>query len=359
MTIQEFYNELIERIMEECNVKIDSSKIIKYVKISKSQNSTATKTSLTCNILELINNFGTNIYYRLKNNQTLPSTSLQNGLSIIMKNVQQNQLHLPVFSQLSKPNRKLILQQDIINWIKNNGKCSYHIPPTLMQFFGHANPESYKEKRKLFDLNELNFHYQSLAHYLATPWMLTPKFRWLLNELDSFIVSISGYISFLQQQKEISAINHNSEVLYNKLVNVFTSTLSWKLIDIKKYLPMDPIMLISDMSASESLNKKAIDTHIKLTLDLVAAKFLAGKAADAVVAVDERHHDVVVHLATVISVNDLLKQIKHECTPKIMIPSTQWLWLQFWPKNLSQLSSLQYNPKLHFNLTIILKRRAI
>ena len=70
--------------------------------------------------------------------------------------------------------------------------------------------------------------------------------------------------------------------------------------------------------------------------------FLAGKAADAVVAADERRHDTVVHLATAISVNDLLQQIKNECTPDIVTPSAQWFRLQFWPKNPSQISSFQY-----------------
>src|SRR6266516_3924611 len=55
----------------------------------------------------------------------------------------------------------------------------------------------------------------------------------------------------------------------------------------------------------------------------------AGKAADAVTAVDERRHDTIVHLATAISVNDLLHQIKLECPPETPIPSAQWLRLQF------------------------------
>ena len=55
----------------------------------------------------------------------------------------------------------------------------------------------------------------------------------------------------------------------------------------------------------------------------VAAKFLARKAADAVTAVDERRYDMIVHLATAISVNDLLHQIEHECPSETLIPSLQ------------------------------------
>ncbi|CAG8481522.1 15476_t:CDS:1 [Gigaspora rosea] len=97
-------------------------------------------------------------------------------------------------------------------------------------------------------------------------------------------------------------------------------------------------MLTGDMSASESLDEKIIDTRIRLALDLgdpkvftdlrehntrrlskydafwnVVAQFLAGKATDTVVAVNERRHGTIVYLAMAISVNDLLRQIQNEC----------------------------------------------
>jgi len=53
-----------------------------------------------------------------------------------------------------------------------------------------------------------------------------------------------------------------------------------------------------------------------------------------------------VHLATTISVNDLLHQIEHECPSGTLIPSAQWLRLQFWPKNPARLSSLQFTGRL-------------
>ncbi|CAG8773660.1 38872_t:CDS:1 [Gigaspora margarita] len=108
-------------------------------------------------------------------------------------------------------------------------------------------------------------------------------------------------------------------------------------------------MLTGDMSASESLDEKIIDIRIRLALDLsdpeistdlrehntkrpskydafwnVVAQFLVGKATDTIVAIDERHHDTVVHLATAISVNDLLHQIQNKCTLDIVTPSAQW-----------------------------------
>ena len=108
-------------------------------------------------------------------------------------------------------------------------------------------------------------------------------------------------------------------------------------------------MLTGDVSAANTTNDAKVDERVKIALELgdpeiiidlrehrsersskydtfweIAAQFFAGKAADAVTAVDERRHDTVVHLATAISVNDLLHQIKRECPPETPIPSAQW-----------------------------------
>ena len=84
-------------------------------------------------------------------------------------------------------------------------------------------------------------------------------------------------------------------------------------------------MLTGDVSAAESANEAKIDKRVRLALELgdseividlrehnngrpgkydifwkVAVKFLVGKAADAITAVDERRHDMIMHLATAI-----------------------------------------------------------
>jgi hypothetical protein len=109
-------------------------------------------------------------------------------------------------------------------------------------------------------------------------------------------------------------------------------------------------MLTGDTSTSVNSNEAKVDKRVKLALELgdpeiavdlrehnsgrpgkydffwkTAAQFLAGKAANAVTAVDECRHDTVVHLATAISVNDLLHQIECNCPSEIPIPSAQWL----------------------------------
>jgi hypothetical protein len=130
-------------------------------------------------------------------------------------------------------------------------------------------------------------------------------------------------------------------------------------------------MLTGDVSAAETVNEAKVDERVRLALELgdpeiaidlrehndgqpgkydifwkTATQFLAGKAADAVTAVDERRHNTVVHLATAISVNDLLHQIELECPSGTPIPSAQWLRLQFWPKSPTRLSSLQFTGRL-------------
>ena len=126
-------------------------------------------------------------------------------------------------------------------------------------------------------------------------------------------------------------------------------------------------MLTGDVSAAETTNEAKVNERVRLALELgdpeitidlrehkdkksskydvfwkTAAQFLAEKAADAVTAVDERRHDTVVHLATAISVNDLLHQIERNCPSETPIPSVQWLRLQFWPKDPIRRSSLQF-----------------
>ncbi|CAG8449099.1 2638_t:CDS:2 [Scutellospora calospora] len=102
-------------------------------------------------------------------------------------------------------------------------------------------------------------------------------------------------------------------------------------------------MLTGDVSVADTTNQTKVDEQVRTALDLrnseiaidlcehntrrlskydafweIAAQFLEGKAANAVTA------------------------IKKECISEIAISSAQWLRLQFWLKNLTWLSSLQF-----------------
>lgn len=77
-----------------------------------------------------------------------------------------------------------------------------------------------------------------------------------------------------------------------------------------------------------------------------ASKYLEGIAQESVLAVDERRHDLFQHLATAISVRDFRNQVLKICPSDIPIPSLQWIRLQFWPKNPTYKSSLQFTSRL-------------
>ena len=63
---------------------------------------------------------------------------------------------------------------------------------------------------------------------------------------------------------------------------------------------------------------------------------------DVGLAVEERRHSQITHLARVISVRDLLQQVSARCPPSTPVPSRSWLSLQFWPKNVHAQSKVHY-----------------
>ncbi|GES82303.1 uncharacterized protein LOC111136195 [Rhizophagus clarus] len=77
-----------------------------------------------------------------------------------------------------------------------------------------------------------------------------------------------------------------------------------------------------------------------------ALKYLEGIAQESILAVDERRHDIFQHLAVAISIRDFQNQVLKICPLNIPTPSLQWIRLQFWPKNLTHKSSLQFTCKL-------------
>ncbi|PKY60554.1 hypothetical protein RhiirA4_484384 [Rhizophagus irregularis] len=465
--IESFFEKLITKeISPECGITIEVSEVIERVELSETSASTATKVSPDCNIIELTSSMGVHIHYRLKNDTTATPDLIpqRNCFMIMMQNAHRTPMHLPTFAHSVKANRK----QFIVNLVEtiwyidmcNHEKFkerSCHIPELFHEFFGRADPESYKQSRKSFDANELNLHCQALAPYATSSWMLMANFDWLRDAFDRFIIAISTVT--VKVHKKNIWVTPVDKTKYNPLKNLLTDLPSWKPVDIEEYLPNDPMMryiqglshafcfkigeyrfnsgnnsfhaisiwkideqademttlqentrivselqadaphyhtrtmrinyqhtcdlllpkvkssalrtiyrmLTGDISAANTTNDAKVDERVRLALELgdpeitidlrehgsgrsrkyntfwkISAQFLAGKAADAVTAVDERRHDTVVHLATAISVNDLLRQIKRECPPEIPIPSAQWLRLQFWPKNPTRLSSLQF-----------------
>jgi len=184
MTIEDFFVKLITKeLSPECNIVVTSSEVIERVEISETPVAVATQVSPICSIMKLTISIGICIQYRLKTDDNIISNPItqQNGLMILMQNARQTQLHLPTFLQSGRSNRKQKLRSDLVDWIHrydggwstqsyanmqgkqfiNNltetiwyidmrshqklEKRNYHIPELFLEFFGRADPESYKE----------------------------------------------------------------------------------------------------------------------------------------------------------------------------------------------------------------------
>ncbi|PKB93803.1 hypothetical protein RhiirA5_507835 [Rhizophagus irregularis] len=243
MSVKDFFIKLVNKeLSPECNIALANSEEIERVELSETPTAIATQVSPSCNIVEPTKSVGIHMHYRLKPDETISTTGPLNSFTILMQNERKSQLYFPIISQSNKINRKQTLRNDLVNWIQNHGgewstqsyadtrgkefiisltetiwyidmrnhkkfeERSYYIPDLFLEFFDRANPESYKQSRKLFDANELNLHCQALAPYSTSSWMLMTNFNWLRDAFDDFIIAISGYTKYLQQHRNITAI---------------------------------------------------------------------------------------------------------------------------------------------------------
>ena len=306
MSLKDFFIKLVTKeLSPECKIAVTSSEVIESIKLSVTPVSIGTQVNLNCNIIELTKNVGIHIHYQLKVNDDSVSDMVpqRNSFTIMMQNARKTQLYLPTSLRSEGANRKLTLRSNLVDWIQSHsggwstqsyantqGKqfiisltetiwyidiCnyqkfeerSYHLPNLFLEFFGRANPKSYKQSRKIFDANELNLHCQALAPYATSSWMLMSNFDWLRDAFDSLIVTISKYVRFLQHQRDITALNHASETpirtidrsttikvhkqnvwvapvnkaKYYHLEQLLTDLSPWKPVDIEEYLPIDPL----------------------------------------------------------------------------------------------------------------------
>ena len=131
--------------------------------------------------------------------------------------------------------------------------------------------------------------------------------------------------------------------------------------------------LLSDFSASENSASQKVDERVNIMIELddpefisdfrhfnegstnqkfdifwsYAQKYFENTIDKTVLAVDERRHDTIQHLAQAISIRDLRQQVTNLYPPDTEMLSEQWLRLQFWPRNLTYLFSLKYTGKLN------------
>lgn len=110
---------------------------------------------------------------------------------------------------------------------------------------------------------------------------------------------------------------------------------------VKQLLDIEP----EDMQTVSDLHDITTERKTKFNVFWEeCAKFLN---EDVGLAVDDRQHTSVVHLAKAISVCDLIEQVKARCLPNCLIPSQEWVRLQFWPKTPRTHAALYYTGRLN------------
>ena len=108
--------------------------------------------------------------------------------------------------------------------------------------------------------------------------------------------------------------------------------------------PEDPNTIV-DLREVKSTEKR---TKFNVFWD-EAQKFIN---EDLGVAVDDRRHGEVTHLAKAISIRDLREQVSSRCPPGTPIPSDEWLRLQFWPKTKKAAVSMHYTGRLNVRFMV-------
>ena len=126
------------------------------------------------------------------------------------------------------------------------------------------------------------------------------------------------------------------------------------------------IICIGDQSASETTDQAKLDARIHQIIDMedmstigdlrtlntgAASRYdrfweECDKYLHDKTAVDDRRHDNITHLAHAISVRDLVEQVKTRCSSDVLVPSIEWVRLQFWPKTPSAKVALHYTGRL-------------
>ena len=132
--------------------------------------------------------------------------------------------------------------------------------------------------------------------------------------------------------------------------------------------------IIGDQSSSDTTDQSVVDKRIQLILDMEDPDILPDLrihnsghitkyedfwskceeflAEDIGVAVDNRRHDVITHIACAISVRDLVQQVRNRCPDGTPISSNEWVRLQFW----SSLAKSLCNTG-HFKMKLMVQQR--
>lgn len=133
-----------------------------------------------------------------------------------------------------------------------------------------------------------------------------------------------------------------------------------------------------DSSASSNIQQEQVDERVRLALDCEDEDIVwdlreknegrpekytvfwdhCQKYIDSQLeaATDERRHDTCMHFAVAMSIRDFVSKVARLCPENTPIPSEKWVYLQFWPKDPTKLSSLHHTGrfKLKFMIQVII-----
>lgn len=132
--------------------------------------------------------------------------------------------------------------------------------------------------------------------------------------------------------------------------------------------------LAGDSSASTNVDQAQVDEHVRLALDCEDEEIIwdlrelnerhqqkysvfwdyCQQYIDSRLeaATDERRHDSCMHFAVAMSVKDFTSEVSKLCPEGTPIPSEKWVYLQFWPKDSTKLSSLHHTGRFRLKFLV-------
>ncbi|CAG8514163.1 21530_t:CDS:2 [Racocetra persica] len=301
ITVRQFYEDLIAgKIVHE--VQLNNEDRLQPVKVEFSSNTTGpfNVVSMECNMVEAIEAWGNRVQYYQTNSQVSLYSEASINIFSQMMNDTTSLTHLPTFAISDRSNALEKLRYDIVEWIReNNGgwsrdtaittgkefvkdlaaalwyidKCdseklksrSCNVPAEMEQFIGRFDIVRLKKKRERFDTTTLAYHSNILFKYTRSAWIRKSVFCWLINPLEILATNLSRYQEILQKQLIVTTQNHHSfepvkknnsflTILqpnltrqphiidrYQTLVTFFEQNNFWEPINIKSFLPNEPM----------------------------------------------------------------------------------------------------------------------
>ncbi|CAB4374062.1 unnamed protein product [Rhizophagus irregularis] len=303
-SLSEFFHSLaIGQISPEVFINKDYQSFLLKAKIGNSLKDEFVDVNVQCELNEISQNFGNFVLFELQIPEDYQPVlqKEKDAFKVLISN--STQLSLPSFNYPKKPNKKDLLRQNIVAWIKNNnggwkGKIAaesmgksfvndllnaiwyvdtcgvekmkgraIHPPKEFEEFFYRSDPSSYKNARPNFDYDCLNRYANLLFGYLNAPWMENSQFTWLYPIVEKFTKCLNEYSTYLNVQRIEISENHQLEIpirsiddsisvkvyegvrffsnfqtknIYDNLNNKLSTLPYWEVLDIEPFVPSEP-----------------------------------------------------------------------------------------------------------------------